>query len=43
MNRARQYDRDVLSLDFLHSSGNTAFDMSLLAECMPAFSWSSPF
>ena len=34
MNRARQYDRNVLCLDFLHSSGNTAFDMSLLAECV---------
>ena len=32
-----------LSLDFLYSSGNTDFDMSLLAESMPAFSWSSPF
>ena len=34
MNRARQYDTNVLSLDFLNSSENTAFDMSLLAECV---------
>ena len=29
MNRTGQYDRDVLSLDFPHSSENTTFDMSL--------------
>ena len=34
MNGTRQYDGDVLSLDFLHSSENAAFDMSLLAECV---------
>ena len=34
MNRTRQYDLDVLSLDFPHSSENTVFDMSLLAECV---------
>ena len=33
MNGTRQYDRDVLSLDFLLSSEDTAFEMSLLAEC----------
>ena len=32
MNGTRQYDGDVLSLNFVHSSENT--DMSLLAECV---------
>ena len=34
MNGTRKYDRDILSLDLLHSSENTAFDMSLLVECV---------
>ena len=33
MNGTRQYDRDSLSLDFLLSSEDTAFEMSLVAEC----------
>ena len=32
MNGTRKYDRDVLSLDLLHSSENTAFDMSVLSS-----------
>ena len=32
MNGTRKYDRDILSFDLLHSSENTAFDMSLLVE-----------
>ena len=34
MNGTRKYDRDILSLNLLHSSENTAFDMSLLVECV---------
>ena len=34
MNGTRQYNRDVLSLDFLLSSEDSALDMSLLAECV---------
>jgi len=33
VNGTRKYDRDVLSLDFLLSSEDTAFEMSLLAQC----------
>ena len=34
MNGTRKYDRDILSLDLLHSSENTAFEMGLLVECV---------